>query len=248
MSRERGGRFRCIVEERLTEGQGIELDILLADPSRWPRAIFEGWKLPEGSLPATMRTWGAIEVGLNFMADRGHTDVTRRQMQNHYEKHVPILPENPDDIVARGVAAEDPQGSTPRHLVPTEPTTYIQLYQKGLALGGRAIDLMIERLDRLEPDESLSLKTLMDIANLGAKFATSQAGIVAKGIDITREKEEELDAFRLGDGGEEPSPRFGNHRVRVIEGEARPIVDRGRADRRAYNEKAAQDGSPTLPA
>jgi hypothetical protein len=36
-------------------------------------------------------------------------------------------------------------------------------------------------------------------------------------------------------------------RVRVIEGETRAVVDRGRADRQEYNERARQEGSPLLP-
>lgn len=249
MTRARGGRLNCVVEERLDAAGVLDLNLLLADPSRWPRAIFAGWKVPAGSLPATMRTWGAIEVGLQFMADQGMTDVTRRQMQAHYERHVPLLPDTPDDLALRGVAADDPQATTPRHLVPVNPTTYQEAYQKGLALGGKAMDMMIARLQEAEDaGDVIPMRTLMDLAQLGAKFATSQAGIVAKGIDINREKEEELEGFRQGVVPDGASPRFGDHRIHVIDGEARPVVDRGRADRQAYNARAEQDGSPKLPA
>lgn len=236
---------RCAVEERLTDEQVIELNLLLADPRRWPRHIFEGWKVAEGSVPATMKSWGAVQLGIAWCEERG-IPMAKRQMQNHYERHVPILPDTPDDFAVRGAAADSPGAS--RAVVPTTPMTYLDVYTKGLTVGGRALDLLLEKIERMVANnETPPTDLLLQVTRLGVQLATSQAGILAKGIDMNREKEEEIAGFRAG-AGPEPSPRFGDHRVRVIEGEARPVVDRGRADRREYNEKAAEDGSPILPA
>lgn len=238
----------CVVEGRLSESEVLELDMLLADPGQWPKAIFEGWHVPRGSLPAAMRSWGAVSVGLAFMAAHGHSDVSKRQMQSHYERHVPILPSSPDDIVAKGVAAEHLPPSAGRAVIPTTPATYIDMYQKGLAVGSRALDLLMERVERIvEAGDLPPTDLLLALGKLGTQLATSQAGIVSRGFDLARQKEEELAGFREG-SAPEPSLRFGDHRIRVIEGEARPVVDRGHGDRLEYNERARQEGSPTLPA
>lgn len=237
---------RCMVEERLTGEQVLELDLLLADPQRWPKALFEGWQLPSGSLPATMRSWGAIQLGIAWCEERG-IPMPKRGMQHHYDKHVVVLPYTPDDLVVRG-EAESPVAPTTRAVVPAGPSTYIDLYRKGIAVGIKALDLLLSRVEKMEQEnKDIPIDLLMNLGNLGTKLATSQAGIVSRGFDLARQKEEELEGFRAG-SAPEVSPRFGDHRVRVIEGEARPIVDRGRADRRAYNERAEQDGSPPLPA
>lgn len=240
-------RNRCAVCMKLAAADLLELDMLLADRSRWPAALFEGWKLPEGSLPATMRAWGATEVGLNWLAEHGHADFKRPQVQRHYELHVPILPESPDDVVARGMA-DAGNGNQQRQVVPTNPSTYRDMYQRGVNVGARALELLGDRLETIAASgEPIPTSLLLDVAKLGSKFAVSQAQIVAKGIDMDREREAELEGFRSG-SGPEPSPRFGDHRIHVIDGEARPVVDRGRADRREFNKGAAEDGSPRLPA
>lgn len=240
-------RNRCAVCMKLEAADLMELDILLADRSRWPAALFEGWKLPQGSLPATMRAWGATEVGLNWLADHGHPDFKRTQVQRHYELHVPILPDSPDDLVMRG-QAETANPNQQRALIPTEPSTYRDMYSRGVNVGTRALALLEDRLEELaRSGDVIPTSLLLDVAKLGSKFAVSQAQIMAKGMDMNREAEKELEGFRAG-SGPEPSPRFGDHRIHVVDGEARPVVDRGRADRIRYNEKAEQDGSTKLPA
>jgi len=241
----------CAVEQRLTAAQLLEVDLLLADPAKWPKTVFEGWKLPAGTPMGTMRTWGAVQMGLAWFRDHG-IPCDKGKMQRHYELHVPILPLNPDDFVVRGIA-DTPHPTGPaaveKRVVPTNPTAYIELYQKGIEVGTRALDLLLARVEAMVAHGDIPpTDLLMQMGNLGAKLATSQAGIVSRGFDLARQKEEEMEGFRSGSAPEVESLRFGDYRIHVIEGEARAVVDRGRADRRKYNEKARQDGSPTLPA
>lgn len=234
--------IRCQVESRLTAEQQLELDTLLADPTRWPKAIFEGWKLPPGSLPATMRSWGAVRLGIAWFEERS-IPISKRQMQFHYEQHVPIIPYTPDDVVARAT----PPDAAGRTIVPASPTTYLEVYQKGLAVGSRALDLLMHKVEAMVAHgDTVPTDLLMQLGNLGVKLATSQAGIISRGFDMARQKEEEMAGFRVGANGE-VSPRMQSTRVRVIEGETRAVVDRGRADRQEYNERARQEGSPLLP-
>jgi hypothetical protein len=71
----------------------------------------------------------------------------------------------------------------------------------------------------------------------------SQAAIRAAGKRFGEADEDENDSFR---GGDDISNRIGSHRVRVIDGEQRPVRDRGLTDRTIYNERAAMEGSPRI--
>lgn len=232
----------CHIEATLGREASLELDIMLADPKRWPKAIFEGWQLPPGPMPMSMRSWGGIKVGLEWCRSRGF-EFTSSQMNRHYREHVPIVPYTPDDFVAKG--AETAKTGLPA--VPDDPITYMQVYQNGLRVGNRALDLLQRRVDELiADDKDVPTQLLLKLADLGTKLATSQASIMARGMDLSRQQDDEIEGFRAG-SAPLPSERLGHHRIRVIEGEPRPVADQGPADRAKYNERAKQEGSPTLP-
>jgi hypothetical protein len=128
---------------------------------------------------------------------------------------------------------------------PIDPVAYLRYYAKGVQLGIRGLEIMQKQLEKMvAEDKPIPLDILKSIIDTGSKLATSQAGIKARGVEL--HKVEEDDAFRLADPG--ASPRFGDSRVRTIEGESVVITDRGPADRREYNEKAGAEGRDRLPA
>ena len=236
------GLVRCAVEEKLGPELALELDMFLADPSKWPKAIFDGWKLPPGPMPTRFRSWGAVKLGLEWLRSRDIA-VSKLQMARHYREHVPIVPYGPSDFVDK--ALSDPPAG--RAIVPTNLITYQEVYQKGLKVGSKALDLLLARVEEIEhAGGTVPQDLLLKLADLGTKLATSQASILARGLDLAREKDDEIEGFRSG-SAPLPSERINGTRVRVIEGEARPVVDRGPADRQHYSKRARQEGSPTLP-
>lgn len=235
----------CEVERRLGLEAALEMDAFLADPGQWPKAVFEGWKLPPGSVPGNFRSWGATKLGMEWAASRG-VKVTRMQMERHVAEHVPLLPHTPDDIASAGI--ERPPAGQPKANLPANIITYQQVYQLGLGIGYKAIGMLATRIDALEADgKVVPMDLLLKLADLGTKLATSQASIMVRGLDLNREKDDEIEGFRTG-SAPLPSQRMGHSRVRVIEGEARPVRDEGPADRAHYNERARLEGSPELPA
>jgi hypothetical protein len=223
----------------------LEMDAFLADPSQWPKAIFAGWDLKPGALPSNFRSWGAVKLGLEWAASRDFT-FTRRQMEMHVRDHVPVLASQPDDYAVRGVET-DGQTAAGHALVPTNAITYAQVYQKGLSIGYKAIEQLEQRIDDLaSKGEKVPTDLLLKLADLGTKLATSQASILARGVDMNREKDEEIEGFRTG-SAPLPSQRMGHSRVRVIDGESRPVHDEGPSDRHDYNERAREQGSIELP-
>lgn len=223
----------------------LEMDAFLADPSQWPKAIFAGWDLKPGALPSNFRAWGAVKLGLEWAASRDFT-FTRRQMEMHVRDHVPVLASSPDDYANRAVDRAD-HGASGRAMVPANAITYTDVYQKGLSIGYKAIEQLEKRIDDLVAnDEKVPTDLLLKLADLGTKLATSQASILARGMDMTREKDEEIEGFRTG-SAPLPSQRMGHSRVRVIDGESRPVHDEGPSDRHDYNEAAREQGSITLP-
>lgn len=236
---------RCPVEQKLGLEKALELDAFLADPALWPKAIFAGWDIPPGRIPGNFRSWGAIKVGLEWCSSR-EVEITRHQMERHVAQHVPLLAYTPDDVATRGVTA-DGTGNDGSEILPTNIITYQQVYQRGLSIGYKAIGLLEERIDEIrEAEEKVPTDLLLKLADLGTKLATSQAAIMVRGLDLNREKDDEIEGFRSG-SAPLPSQRFGHHRIRTIEGESRPVADQGPADRKHYNERADQEGSPRLP-
>lgn len=231
---------RCIVEETLGREASLELDTLLADPSRWPSAILDPWKLPAGQLPSTMRQWGAVRLGLEWADARGFK-VSKAQMARHYQHHVPILPYSADDIAA---AATKPPVNGPAK-TDLKPMQFLELYAKGLEVGYDALARIQKRVDELGDDAPTSL--LLKLADLGTKLAMSQASIRARGASLNDGEDDDIAGFRSG-SAPLPSERMGHQRIRTIDGEARPVRDEGPTDRARYNQRAREEGGPRLPA
>lgn len=81
---------------------------------------------------------------------------------------------------------------------------------------------------------------LWRLADAGQKMA----GMVARSkVNVAPP---DLSGFRAGATGL-PSQRMGHSRLRVVDGERRPVKDEGRADRKHYNKRARQEGGPLLP-
>lgn len=240
----------CPVEDALGMKKALELDAYLADPSGWPKGTFpKGFKVPR-ILPTSMRLWGATKLGIAWCQNEGIHTITKRQMQTHVREHVPFIIAVPSDAVEAAMVEDDGRRAVPakqrRDVDLSNPITYQQVYLRGLALGDRAMELLAARIEKIiEDGGEVDTQTLMKIADLGSKMAQSQASLIIRGIG-RQERDDEIEGFRAGTQPL-PSERFGDHRIRVIEGMSRPIVDRGPADRQQYNERAEQEGSPTLP-
>lgn len=235
-------RETCIVEETLGRDLSLELDIFLADPSLWPKAIFETWQLAPGPLPSRFRSWGAVKLGVEWCESRNFT-FSARQMAKHYRLHVPIIPYTPDDIASKG--AVDVKSHSAVQV--QNPISYMELYQKGLVVGNRALELMSERVEDMEAaGEEVPLALLTKLADYGVKLATSQAQIMAKGMFGAGRTNDDIEGFRAG-SAPLPSERLGHHRIRNVDGVDRPVRDEGPADRAEYNEHARKQGSIELP-
>lgn len=236
-------QIRCKVETMLGMEDALLLDAFLSDPKQWPKAIFEGWDLPVGPLPGNFRSWGATKIGMEWCESRGHK-VRRADMEKHVAEHVPILPYSTDDYAERG-APKDDMG---RAVVPTDAISYIEVFKKGLSVGYTALDALEQRVNKMiEAGQSVPIDLALEMAKLGTKLATAQASIMAKGARMGGEQDEEIEGFRSGTAPL-PSQRLGHHRIRIIDGQARPIRDEGPSDRHEYNERAEQEGGEALPA
>lgn len=232
----------CQVEKRLGLERSIELDAFLADPSKWPAAIFDGWDLPPGPLPGNFRQWGAVKLGLEWCETRGET-FSRRVMERHVNIHVPVLAYTPTDFAVRGAESATGQPT----ILPTTSIGFMDVYQKGLAIGHKALTALEKRIDDLEKaGQPVPIELALKLADLGTKLATSEASIRARGAMLAGQQDDDIEGFRSG-SAPLPSQRMGHSRVRVVDGVSTPIRDEGPADRAHYSERARQEGSPELP-
>lgn len=235
----------CQVEKRLGLEQSIELDAFLADPSKWPAAIFEGWDLPPGPLPGNFRQWGAVKLGLEWCETRGET-FSRRVMERHVNIHVPVLAFTPQDFAVKGTDSTV-EGPRPLPAIAGNSVSFMDVYQKGLAVGHRALDLLQKRIDALEAEgKPVPIELALKLADLGIKLATSEASIRARGAMLAGQQDDDIEGFRSG-SAPLPSQRMGHSRIRVVDGVSTPIRDEGPADRSQYSARARQEGSPELP-
>jgi hypothetical protein len=220
----------------------IELDLILADPLRWPATVWGSFTPPVGGLPSTYRRFGAMAMGEAWLAER-HPElgISKVQLRRHLEQDVPPQAADLDGLVARGLVSrgEGESASMPQKL---DPLAYMRLFNKGILLAERSVDLMSQRIEHAEAlGEEVPAAQLERLASLGIGLAKTQALIIAKGQRIGEASDED-DGFRA----KEASPRMGHSRVRQIEGENRPVHDEGQADRDHYNERARDEGSPTI--
>lgn len=243
MSRDRP-KVSCAVCEALTPLQLAELDSLMADPTRWPVTVWGMFDPPKG-MPASYRRFGAMEMGTGFLRDNGHGDIPNRELRRHYRFDVPKIAVDPDDLVATGLIASTRDTS----LIPDaaiDPVAYLRYYAKGIEVGIEGLRLLADRVQDLQSrKQEVPIALIKMMMENGTKLAMSQASIRAAGKSWGSDENVE-DAFRDA-SAPVPSPRFGDQRVRVIDGEARPIVDRGPADREHYSERARAEGGEGLP-
>lgn len=233
------GKGRCRICESLSPAQLLELDTLIADPLHWPSTIWGLFTPPKGGLPASYRRFGAQRVASDWLEARGFDDIQTGAIRHHVRYDVQHVTRDPAEIVATGLIA----ASRTQTRIPTNPGldtgAYIRYFNAGIQMGESAMTLMAERINRLlDEGKPVPDALVMKLADMGAQFAKTQAALVAKGLKMS-EDEDEDDAFR---GKDTPSPRVGHTRVRTIDGEARAVHDEGPADRARYNERARQEG------
>lgn len=236
-----GAERRCAVCTRVDQFDLIELDTLMGDPSAWPATIWGIFNPPTGDVPASYRRYGAVEMGLDWLGRHGFDDITRTQVRNHYRFDVPKIATNPADLVATGLIARGNQTEVAK----LDPGAYLRYYNAGVEVGIKGLGLLQDRIATLQAEGKEVPLALVKLAvDVGSKLAMSQAAIKAAGKPWGDQDDD--DGFRAG-SAPEPSPRFGHHRIRTIDGEARPVKDMGPADRDRFNERARQEGSPELP-
>lgn len=233
-----------MVCETVPVAERVELDTLMSDPALWPANVWGDFKPPEGLLPPRYRSWGAVGVGLNWLDTHGYPGIGHDRLERHYRNHVPVVPYVREVLEERGIVA--PMTEKP-DLTKYDALRFLQLYANGIELGLKALDVLRARIAKYEETGAeVPLALLKLMLDQGVKLALSQASIRASGKMI-HDPGDEDDDFRKA-VVPEPGPRFGEARLREIEGEVRPVRDGGRADRMAYNERAKQEGGPLLPA
>lgn len=220
----------------------IELDTLMGDPAAWPASVWgDTFKPPRGDLPPSYRRWGAVEMGAEWLAQHGIA-LDRQAIRRHYRYDVPKIGVTPEQLVTTGLIV---RGKTNIQVATINPLAYLDYYNEGIQAGITGLRLIRKRIADLEAQGlEVPLALIKMAVEAGKGLAMSQASIKARGYLFGEEDDD--DGFRVG-SAPEASPRIGDLRVRVIEGEARPVVDRGPADRVKYNERARQEGSPELP-
>lgn len=239
----------CLVCSRLNAEELVEVNSLLADPSEWPVALLKQWDIPTKAafLPAKIRQWGGAAVLADWLDAHGYPGTTLRARQAHFAKHVVHVVVN-DTEAAKLIAASRQDLRTGSEIIPAQrPKLFIDYYATATQLGLFALQELQRNIEKLKAQgKPIPNRTLWQLADLGAKVATSQAGILARRGGSLDESDDGMGGFREG-SAPLPSARFGDSRIRTIEGQSRPIKDRGPADRRDYNATAAQSGSPRLP-
>lgn len=236
-------RVQCQVCATLAPGELIELDLILGDPLRWPATVWGNFPPPSGGLPVSYRRHGAQRMGHEWLLANGF-DIPKQHLRNHIRWDVPLQEVSVDELVQRGLISLSQGGPKSDDSEPIDPLAYIKLYNKGIAVGFKGLELLQQRIQALvDQKEDVPLALMKLAIDAGLKLAQSQAGIKASGKTFGDEDADEDDAFR---GGSDISPEFQHNRVRTIEGESRPVADEGFADRQRFNERARQEGSPTI--
>lgn len=237
---------KCAVCDSLKSEDLAALDVLMGDPQRWPRAMWGELGVPEKFTPQ-VRVFGAVALGVGFLAERG-INLSKETVRRHYAEHVPIAAPDYDALVERGVIAAPPSGddgSVPATTATLNPYRFLEFYSKGLEVGMKGLELLLARIERAEKAGEPVPDSLIKLAlDTSKTLALSQATIRARGQRI--EPEESDEDFRAS-SAPTASDRMGHARVRVIDGERRPITDSGRADRAHYNKRARNEGAPVLP-
>lgn len=235
---------KCRVCEALTPVELAELDALMGDPSAWPASLWpEMFEPPRGSLPASYRRFGAVEMGAAWLTEHGIA-VERKDVRRHYRFDTPKIATTPEDLVATGLIAKGKTAGT--DVATLNPLAYLTYYNTGIEVGIAGLELLRDRIAQLkEAGKEVPVALIKMAIDAGSKLAMSQATIKAAGKPFG-DADDSDDGFMAG-SAPAPGQRLGDHRIRVIDGEARPVRDTGPADRAAYSARARQEGSPTLP-
>lgn len=230
----------CRVCDTVAPGDLVELDLLLGDPTRWPRTVWSVFAPPEGALPASYRRHGAMAMGLDWIKAHPEYSISKAQLRRHLKTDVPVLDFDPEELVARGVIASSSSKTDRGGGQQIDSSNFIGYYNDGIRVGRTALKVLETRInDLVDKGEEVPLALVKMALDAGLKLSMSQAAIVAAGKRMDSDTDED-DAFRASGDPQQPSQRVGHHRIRVIEGEARPVVDMGPADRARYNDHAAE--------
>jgi len=242
------GRNPCKVCSTVPTAELLELNALLADPKQWPKTLLAEWNIPRNALPRTIRRYGGRKLGMEWLKEHGYPDIPNASMENHFARHVVHIAKNDAEVEQLGKMALTATADPVLALMPSaRPQLFIDYYSTGIQLGVFALNQLKANIEEVLRDGGkIPASTLWQLADLGAKLSQSQAAIQSRGAKM-EEGEDEMAGFRRGEAPL-PSQRFGDHRVRTIEGVARPVVDAGKADRDQYNKRAKQEGSPTFDA
>lgn len=238
----------CKVCKQVDVVELTRLDLIAGDPARWPRTLWKehGWDPPKGLLPPHYRTWGQFAVTRDWLNRNGYEDVTDDQTRAHL-RHVPKLPRRPVELADVGLIAGDPVTKGIPSPKAVDPNAYLAYYARGVQVGIRGLDLLEKRVEEIEKKgDPVPLDLIKMMVEAGSKLSTSQAQIRARGMKMHEDSDD--DAFRRASSPEDDGevPRIGSVRIRTIDGETRPVADRGAGDRADYDERAAREGNPGL--
>jgi len=224
---------RCGVCDVVMNEARIELDLLMADPQRWPATIWDRWEPPGDVVPPAMRLWGAVKMGQNWLADHGYGDITKASVTEHYNRHVPLLPD--------AATVEAAKKAVDRAL---DPRAYLEFYAEGIRAGKKGVELLMKHVAELEAaGTKVPLPLIKMLVDVGGKLSMSQAGIVSR--QPSQPTLDDDEDFRAGATGV-PGPRIGHGRIRQIAGESRFVRDEGPKDRAEYAARQVQEGGTGL--
>lgn len=236
----------CAICSRLTSRELLELDSVVGDPAAWPSTVWGIFDPPKGPMSVSYRRYGAQRMGREWLDKHGYGDLSNYVLRRHIRYDVAHVARDTAELVAVGILRSS-QGSVTK--IPEAPTidsgAFIRYFNSGIIMGEAAHRLLAETINKtIEAGDIPDPKLVMKLADMGASFARTQAGLVAKGLKFG-EAENEDDAFR-GSADSLPSERIGGVRIRTIDGERRPVRDKGRKDRDGYNKRAKEEGSEGL--
>lgn len=235
----------CAVCARLSPSQLLELDAIIGDPAGWPVTVWAMFEPPKGGLPASYRRYGAQRMGREWLDAHGYEKIGDPALRKHIRFDVAHVARDAADLVKLGIIRQ----ATPATRIPTNPTidgaAFIRYFNSGIQMGEAAQRLLAERINAaIESGEVPDTKLVMKLADMGASFARTQAALMVRGLKFGQDENED-DAFR-GPEDELPSERIRDHRIRTINGERRPVLDKGSVDRERYRKRAEQEGSEGL--
>lgn len=240
---------RCQICDGLPPGDLTELDALMGDASRWPSTVWGIFEPPKGAPNALRLRFGARQMAIAFFAQRGYGPFSREVIDRHYRFDVPIFAADPVELLNRGIIAATAQNSAggvrTKTVEKIDPGAYLTYFNRGIKLGNRALEVLAARFEEMvAKGEDVPLAMLKMLIDSGAKLAVTQASLKRAGVNLDGDDELE-EGFRAGSGP--VGPRIGQTRIRTIEGETRPVADKGPADRAHFSERAKAEGGEGLP-